>query len=529
MSAGRRRTRASIVASPVLVGAVTTLVVVVAVFLSYNANNGLPFVPTTQLRMQISNGANLVPGNEVRSGGFRIGVVSAMEPVKLPNGKVGAEVTLKLDRKFGAVPADSRAMVRPRSALGLKYVELERGRSRRTLEDGAALPEDQTHVPVELDEVLGMFDAPTRAGARDNLLGFGDALNGRGADINETIGKLPELEGRLTSVMANLADPRTDIQGFFSELDDAARIVAPVSKTNARLFTTMADTFDAISRDKRALQDTISKAPATLETGTRSLRAQRPFFRHTAALSADVDAAASELRRALPDVNAALVTATPVQRRLVELNRPLRDALDALDRLVREPATNGSLRGLQATIGTVLPQARFLGPYVTVCNYWNYFWTMAAEHLSAPDDTGSSQRALLNMGLGAPGTDAVGASGANEFAHGQGEAPGASKQDLHGTFYGPAVNAQGKADCGAGQTGYVMAANQFRDKSVPDDPYRRAAVDRFATAAPLGPTYKRLDREGKGVGTGATRLPDGETFTDVPGGHGVDVPKGGTP
>ena len=525
----RRRKRSSVVASPLLVGAVTTLVVVVAVFLSYNANNGLPFVPTTQLRMQLRNGANLVPGNEVRSGGFRVGVVTAMEPVKLRNGKVGAEVTLKLDKKFGAVPADSRATIRPRSALGLKYVELQRGRSKRMLEDGAALPEDQTRVPVELDEVLGMFDAPTRAGARDNLLGFGDALNGRGADINETVGKLPELESRLTSVMSNLADPRTDIQGFFKELNDAARVVAPVSKTNARLFTTMADTFDAISRDRRALQDTITKTPATLETGTRSLRNQRPFLRHTAALSADMSAAAVELRRALPDVNGALVAATPVQRRMIELNGPLRDALDALDRLVREPRTNGSLRGLQATIGTVLPQVRFLGPYITVCNYWNYWWTMVAEHLSAPDDTGSSQRALLNTALGQPGTDAIGASGANEFAHGEGAPPGSAKQDLHANFYGPAVTPEGKADCAAGQTGYVMAGNQFRDKSVPGDPYRRAVVERFPTAGPLGPTYKRLDREGKGVGTGATQVPDGQTFTDIPGGHGVDVPKGGAP
>ena len=84
MSAGRRTNRASVVASPVLVGAVTSLVVVVAVFLAYNANSGLPFVPTTQLKVDLANGANLVPGNEVRSGGFRVGVVSAMEPVELP-------------------------------------------------------------------------------------------------------------------------------------------------------------------------------------------------------------------------------------------------------------------------------------------------------------------------------------------------------------------------------------------------------------------------------------------------------------
>jgi virulence factor Mce-like protein len=528
MSAGRRN-RASVVASPVLVGAVTTLVVVVAVFLAYNANAGLPFVPTTQLKVDLSNGANLVPGNEVRSGGFRVGVVSEMQPVNLPDGKVGAQLTLKLDKKLGAVPADSHVTVRPRSALGLKYVELDRGVSRRTLEDGATLPESQTRVPVELDQVLSMFDAPTRKASGDNLVGFGDALDGRGADLNQTISELPELEDRLTSVMANLADPRTDIQGFFSELSDAARVVAPVSRTNARLFTTMANTFGAISRDRKALQDTIAKAPGTLDTGTRSLRAQRPFLEHTAALSGDLNAAAVELRRALPDVNRALVAATPVQRRLVELNRPLQQALDALDRLVEAPTTNGSLRGLQATLGTVAPQVRFLGPYITVCNTWNYFWTMAAEHLSAPDDTGSSQRALLNTALGAPGSDSVGSSGANEFAHGEGGAPGAARQDLHGTFYGPAVDAQGNANCGAGQTGYTMAGNPYRDKSVSGDPYRRATVDRFPNDGPLGPTYRQLDKNGRGVGLGPTRVPDGETFTDAPGGHGVDVPKGGRP
>ena len=44
-----RRATTAIVASPVLVGAVTPLVTVVAVFLAYNANNALPFVPTKTL------------------------------------------------------------------------------------------------------------------------------------------------------------------------------------------------------------------------------------------------------------------------------------------------------------------------------------------------------------------------------------------------------------------------------------------------------------------------------------------------
>ena len=52
----------------------TVLVIMVAVFLAYNANNGLPFVPTKQLKVDIASGSDLVIGNEVREGGFRVGL-----------------------------------------------------------------------------------------------------------------------------------------------------------------------------------------------------------------------------------------------------------------------------------------------------------------------------------------------------------------------------------------------------------------------------------------------------------------------
>ena len=49
----RNRTSQALVASPVLVGAVTLLVVIVGVFLAYNANSGLPFVPTYTLKAEL--------------------------------------------------------------------------------------------------------------------------------------------------------------------------------------------------------------------------------------------------------------------------------------------------------------------------------------------------------------------------------------------------------------------------------------------------------------------------------------------
>ena len=66
-----------------------------------------------------ANGAKLVKGNEVREGGFRVGVVEDMTPVRLPNGTVGAELKLKLDKKERARSRSTRTCV-IRTALGAR-------------------------------------------------------------------------------------------------------------------------------------------------------------------------------------------------------------------------------------------------------------------------------------------------------------------------------------------------------------------------------------------------------------------------
>ena len=67
------------------------LVILIAVFLSYNANTGLPFVPTQELQVDVVNGSNLTVGNDVREGGYRIGLVSRLAPIELSSGQVGAQ------------------------------------------------------------------------------------------------------------------------------------------------------------------------------------------------------------------------------------------------------------------------------------------------------------------------------------------------------------------------------------------------------------------------------------------------------
>ena len=203
-------------ASPVLVGAVTLLVSIVAVFLSYNANAGLPFVPTYDLEAELPNSVGLVKGNEVRIGGARVGLIDEIEPVPSETGDPTVRLGLKLDKSVEPVPVDSTIIVRPRSALGLKYVELTPGASSAGFEAGSTIPIKQaTPEPVEIDELFNTFDPDTRRGARESLNGFGTGLAGRGRDLNEAIGEFNPLLERLEPVASNLANPRTRLNRLF--------------------------------------------------------------------------------------------------------------------------------------------------------------------------------------------------------------------------------------------------------------------------------------------------------------------------
>jgi hypothetical protein len=242
-------------------------------------------------------------------------------------------------------------------------------------------------------------------------------------------------------------------------------------------------------------------------------------------MSVDLRRATGELRGALPPLNRALAVGTPVTRKSVKLYQPLRETLAALNDLARAPATNAALRGLTATVTTLQPQLRYLGPYITVCNTWNIFWTFTAEHFTAPDDTGGSERTVLNMGD--DGKDNVTSIGANEFVHG---APGVGMnggrpQQLHRNLWGnTAIMPNGDANCQTGQAGYLYSANKY---SPHGNTYKRAAVDTptladYPDAPRIGPHFKTFNKEGKGSGTTRDHVPAGQTFTSEPGGTGVN-------
>src|SRR4051794_31257318 len=212
---GGRESRASVIASPVLVGAVTVLIVIVGVYLAYNANKGLPFVPTYDLKAEVPNGQKLIEGNEIRLGGFRVGVVNKMSPkVEKVNGKpqTVAVVDMKLDKTAEPLAVDTKIAIRPRSALGLKYLDITPGKSHKTFRQGDTIPlKNSKPQAVEYEDVFSTFDKKTRDNSRTALKGFGDAFAGRGASINQAIQAFNPFFTHLTPVMKTLSDPNTKL------------------------------------------------------------------------------------------------------------------------------------------------------------------------------------------------------------------------------------------------------------------------------------------------------------------------------
>ncbi|HEV7615216.1 MAG TPA: MlaD family protein [Solirubrobacterales bacterium] len=362
-----------VASSPILVGAVTILVIIVAVFLAYNANNGLPFVSTYNLKAKVPNANALVKGNEVRVGGVRVGIVKSVVPVQESDGRVAAELALSLDKNVEPLPVDSTLTIRPKSALGLKFLQLSPGDSAKTYKAGATIPlASYTPEPVDIDQFFDMFDEPTRNGIRQNLAGFGNALAGRGPQLNEGIAALRRLAVNGQPVLRKIVEPSTNFAGFWRALEDLSATVVPVAATQASLFVALDRTFGAFARVSRPyIQETIEKGPGTLDAVNADLPAVRPFFRDSARFFTALKPGAKALGDTSPVIAEALHAGVPALNASPVVNNQLQPTAEALVAFQDAPGVFNGLDLLTDTNEVLEPALRFIAPSQTTCNYWS--------------------------------------------------------------------------------------------------------------------------------------------------------------
>jgi virulence factor Mce-like protein len=390
-----RAQQASLLASPVLVGATTVLVAVVAVFLSYNANTGLPFVPTYKLNAQVPDAAGLVKGNEVRVGGKRVGVIKQIDAVKAPDGTPVANLELALETRIQPLRSDSEITVRPRSPLGLKYLELKPGTSGADLDPNGTITIAQAQEIVELDQALNTFDEQTRRAAQETLNELGPALAGRGIAFNELLEEAPPFLRGIERVSANLADPRTDLAGFIRGADAAVGELAAAGSALGSFIEGANTTSGALAAAAPQLAEGIAETPPTELAAIDALRAARPALDDAAALVHDIRPATPLLKPAAEELDRAIDTGIPVVRRALSLADRLEGTLAAVASLSADPVTRGSLRRLSSVLDSARPTLEFVAPFQLQCNYLGLWTRNVPNTISEGDASGTWFRTLL--------------------------------------------------------------------------------------------------------------------------------------
>jgi len=386
-----------VASSPVIVGAVTVLVVIVAVFLAYNANNGLPFVSTYNLKARVPNANALVKGNEVRIGGSRIGVVKSVVPIQIGDGGVAAELDLSLDQGAEPIPANSTMIIRPKSPLGLKYLQIVPGDSAEGLAAGATIPLSAARPePVDIDQFFDMFDQKTRTAIQRNNAGFGNGFAGRGPQINAALGALRGLVEHGQPVLRTLVAPGTDFGGFWEALEDLSATVAPVAETQASMFVALDRTFAAFARVSRPfIQETIVKGPPTLDAVTADLPALRPFFRDSGRFFTAFKPGAEALGETSPTINAALRAGIPALNRSPALFAQLNPTAEALLDFQAEPGVFNGLDLLIDTNEVLDPAISYIAPAQTTCNYLSLTFRNLADAFSESNGNGNWLGAIV--------------------------------------------------------------------------------------------------------------------------------------
>jgi virulence factor Mce-like protein len=353
-------------------------------------------VPTYNLKVELPEGAGLQPSNQVRIAGTRVGTVGSLSIHQdKRTGRISAIANLKLEKKVEPLPADTKAIVQSVSAIGLKYLELEKGRSQQTLKAGQTIPVSNTTEPVNIDELFNMFDKKTRTAIKRNTNNFGDGLAGRGLGLNNTISELRPLVNNAVPVLHNLAEPSTGLRKLFIALDRAASQTAPVAEINAAGFRDADTFFSAFASVSRSIEEATEGGPPALEQATHSLPYEAPFLERATEFMHLLRPSAVALRTVAPPLGHAFAQGAVNLSAATALNQSLAETSQSFQDFAKNPIVTLGIEDFRQTLETGNPLLAGIAPEQAVCNYLTLLFRDVASAQSQSIGVGTVVRTSL--------------------------------------------------------------------------------------------------------------------------------------
>jgi phospholipid/cholesterol/gamma-HCH transport system substrate-binding protein len=304
-----------------------------------------------RVQVAFTDAATLADQADVRTAGVSIGKVVKKE---LAPGGNRMLTTIELKARYAPLRSDARAILRQKTLLGETYVELTTGTpGAPALKEGARLASGQVAQAVEFDELLQIFDKPTRKAFQQWQASLAKAGAGRGRDLNDALGNLEPFTENAQDVVDVLSTRRAALRDLvhnagktFEEVTRDEEALSTLVQRNSELFGELADR-------REALAETIQILPTFLDESKATLARVATFSENTEPLLRDLDPVLDDLQPTL----ASLHEVAPDLEHLFDNLDPLIDAGDK-----GLPALSRTLRGLDPTLAATGPVLRQVNP-----------------------------------------------------------------------------------------------------------------------------------------------------------------------
>jgi len=263
--------------------AIGALVAVVVVVFASTRGGEDPYI--AQLRMASAGG--LKDGSPVTIGGINIGKVDVDVDVE-GSGSV-AVANLRIERKFAPLGRDARATILSSNLLGQKQVQVTKGNAEADpAPSGFVIPEDRVTEATDLDRVLSVLDADTRARLAIFVNEAGTAFTGRKADFNRFLRDIAPAVRSGTDLLGELADDNAELGRLVETSDRYVAEVAARRDDVVRLVDRMGQAATTGATKRAELRATLAQAPG-------GLRALRMFLTELRGTTMPLQAAARDL------------------------------------------------------------------------------------------------------------------------------------------------------------------------------------------------------------------------------------------
>jgi virulence factor Mce-like protein len=312
-----------------------------------------------EVRVSFPEATTLAAQADVRIAGVNVGKVRKKE---LDKGGNATRLTLTIEPGYAPLPRDSKAILRQKTLLGETYVELTPGSpSAGKLEDGDTLASSHVEPTVELDEILSIFDKPTkqafRAWVKDTALITRD---GGGRDLNTALGNLSSFATDGADVLGVLDRQGQALQLLIRNTGQVFRALNERSGQLRALIENSHATFSATSQAQDALAETFAILPAFQDESRLTLDRLGRFAADTRPLVNDLKPVAADLAPTVRDVSA---LAPDLEQLFADLRKVIPTAVRDL------PEGQRFLRGAEPVLEALHPFLQELNPILSFANF----------------------------------------------------------------------------------------------------------------------------------------------------------------